>query len=162
MEATARRIFAKLRLKPGQWRAVAERRFADAECLLQSRNQERANGAIYMAGFVLECLLKALLLERHPNLGTAVDPAKLSNSDREVFESLYRHDLADLVDFIRPELEKKFSQIPLSGGSLWRVFNDVCEEWTVHARYAPFSARLDTATAFLDTVKEVTKWLKEL
>jgi hypothetical protein len=53
-------IFAKLRLTPGQWRAVAERRFGDARYLVESGNAERATGGIYMAGFVIECLLKAL------------------------------------------------------------------------------------------------------
>lgn len=154
-------IFRKLRLRPGQWRAVAERRFADAKCLLNSGDPERANGAIYMAGFVIECLLKALLLERHPNLQRPVDPARLSASDREVFELLYRHDLDSMLGFL-PELEKKLSPVKTkSGGSAWRAFQDICEEWTVYARYSPASAKLDHARRYLDTVEEVKKWLKE-
>src|SRR5436309_292518 len=101
-------IFSKLRLTPGQLRAVSERRFGDARCLLASKKPERANGAIYMAGFVIECLLKAILLERHPNLQKPLDPAKLSVSDREVFGLLYRHELDEMLAFL-PELEKKLS-----------------------------------------------------
>src|SRR5262245_46861975 len=99
-------IFTKRRLTPRQLRAVAERRFGDAQCLLESGNQERANGTIYMAGFVLECLLKALLLERHSNLGKPVDPAKLSSSDREVLNLLYSHSLDEMIVYL-PELKSK-------------------------------------------------------
>jgi len=155
-------IFAKTRLKRGQWRAVAERRFGDARCLLASGNAERANGAIYMAGFVIECLLKALLLERHPNLSKPVDPAMLSRPDREVFEALYRHELDDMLGFL-PELEKKLSVVSTrTGKPAWRALNDICEEWTVYIRYSPLNAKLEDAKTYLDTVEEVKKWLKEL
>jgi hypothetical protein len=155
-------IFAKTRLSPGQWRAVAERRFGDAECLLDSEDSERANGAIYMAGFVVECLLKALLVERHPNLGKPLDPAKLSSSDREVFEALYSHDLDDMLGFL-PEFEKKLSGIKTtSGQDAWKALNDICEEWAVFIRYSPSFAKMDNARRYLETVREVKKWLKEL
>jgi hypothetical protein len=155
-------IFAKVRLSPGQWRAVAEKRFGDAECLLKSEDNERANGVIYMAGFAVECLLKALLVERHPNLGKPVDPAKLSRSDREVFEALYSHELDDMLGFL-PELEKKLDGIKTdSGRSAWTALNDICEEWAVFIRYSPSAAKVDQAKMYLDTVKEVKKWLKAL
>lgn len=155
-------IFAKPRLKPGQWRAVAERRFGDAKCLLNSGDAERANGAIYMAGFVIECLLKALLIERHPNLSKPVDPAKLSKSDREVFDALNGHELDDMLGFL-PELEKKLSAVSTpSGQPAWRALNDICEEWRVYVRYSPMPAKLKQARTYLDTVEEVKKWLKEL
>jgi hypothetical protein len=160
--AVSKDIFAKLRLTPGQLRAVAERRFADACCLRDSGRQERANGAIYMAGFVIECLLKALLLERHPNLQKPVDSARLSQSDREVHGLLYSHELDDMLGFL-PELEKKLSGLRMrSGESVWKQFNDICEEWTVYARYSPANAKLEDARQYLGTVEEVKKWLKEL
>jgi hypothetical protein len=160
--AEAPDIFAKLRLTPGQLRSVAERRFGDAQCLLDSRKQERANGAMYMAGFVIECLLKALLLERHPNLKRPVDPARLSGSDREVLGLLYSHELDDMIGFL-PELERKLSIISTKSGlNAWHQFRTICEEWTVYARYSPKSAKLDRAGEYLETVEEVKKWLKEL
>lgn len=155
-------IFSKLRLTPGQLRAVSERRFADACCLRDSGHRERANGAIYMAGFVIECLLKALLLERHPNLQRLVDRAKLSESDREVHSLLYSHELDDMLGFL-PELEKKLTGLRTkAGGSVWTQFNDICEEWTVYARFSPANAKLEDARRYLETVEEVKKWLKEL
>jgi hypothetical protein len=154
-------IFRKLRLRPGQWRAVAERRFGDARCLLESGDVERATGAIYMAGFVVECLLKALLLERHPNLQTPVDPAKLSASDREVLGLLYSHELDLMLEYL-PELEKKLAGVSITHGrSAWRALNDMCEEWTVYARYSPSTAKYERAREFVATVEEVKKWLKE-
>jgi len=154
-------IFRKTRLRPGQWRAAAERRFGDARCLLDSGDAERATGAMYMAGFVIECLLKALLLDRHPNLQTPVDPAKLSESDREVFEALYRHELDAMLLFV-PELEKKLTAVKTrSGRSAWRALNDMAEEWTVFARYSPATAKLEHARDYLATVEEVKKWLRE-
>jgi hypothetical protein len=155
-------IFRKTRLSPSQLRSVAERRFADAKCLLDSGKQERANGAIYMAGFVIECLLKALLLERHQNLQGKVNPATLSKSDKEVFDLLYSHDLDDMVGFL-PEIETKLSGVRTeSGRSAWQEFNVICEEWTVYARYSTQSAKLERAAEYLDTVEEAKKWLKEL
>jgi hypothetical protein len=155
-------IFTKLRLTPGQLRAVAEKRFGDARCLLETRKQERANGAMYMAGFVVECLLKALLLERHPNLQKPVDPARLSKSDREVHELLYKHELDDMLGFL-PELEKKLSTVTTKSGlNAWQELRTICEEWTVYARYSPASAKLDRASNYLETVEEVKKWLRQL
>lgn len=155
-------IFAKRRLTPGQLRAVAERRYGDAQCLLDSGKQERANGAIYMAGFVLECLLKALLLERHPGLANPVDATTLSATDREVLTLLFSHDL-EAMYLLLPEVQRKLLGIKTeSGRSAWIEFAAICEEWTVYARYAPISAKLDRAASYLETVKEVKKWLKEL
>ncbi len=155
-------IFAKVRLTPGQLRAVAEKRFADAMCLLESGKAERANGAIYMGGFAIECLLKALMLERRPNLQSPVDPAKLSKRDLAVFSLLYRHELDAMIAYV-PELEKKLAGIRTpSGRSVWQEFQAICEQWTVFARYSPKNAKLDRAARYLETIKEVKKWLKEL
>lgn len=155
-------IFQKQRLTPGQFRAVAERRFKDARCLLESGKNERANGAIYMGGFVIECLLKAILLERHPNLQRPVDPATLSRPDREVLGLLYSHALEEMLVFLpdlqlRIERQEKSSCLPL-----WHRFQTACEEWSVYARYSTRSATLAEAGGFLTTVQEVKQWLRRL
>lgn len=117
---------------------------------------------MYMAGFAIECLLKALLLERHPNLAGNVDPAQLSKSDREVYQLLYTHQLDDMLAFL-PEIEKKLAGVKTkSGRPAWREFVSICEEWTVYARYAPQSAKPDRAQAYIEAVAEVKKWLKQL
>jgi hypothetical protein len=158
----SREIFAKKRLTPGQLRSVAERRYHDALCLLNSGDNERATGAMYMGGFTIECLLKASLLDRHRNLQSPVDPAKLSATDREVLQLLYSHDLDDML-LLLPEVEKKLRSVQQSGsGSLWRHFREVCEEWTVYARYSPKQASTGEARRFIDTITEVKTWLRGL
>jgi hypothetical protein len=117
---------------------------------------------MYMAGFVVECLLKALLLERHPNLGVPVNPANLSRTDRSVLEMLFSHDLDKMIDAL-PEIRKKLTGLgEPSGRQIWKQFVEFCEEWTVYARYSPRTAEADRAREFLRTVNEIRKWLKEL
>ena len=117
---------------------------------------------MYMGGFVIECLLKALLLERHPNLQAAVDPAGLSEPDREVHRLLYSHDLDEMLAFlpeVRPRLESVGGE---RGRSPWPAFRDVCAEWTVYARYSAIQAPISEARRFLGTVDEVKEWLRQL
>src|SRR4051812_15718910 len=100
MSKQSSEIFGRRRLTPRQLRAVAEFRFDDALCLFESGDSARATGAMYMGGFVIECLLKALLLERHANLQGPVDPSRLSLSDKEVFRLLYvSHALDEMLIF---------------------------------------------------------------
>lgn len=54
--------------KPSAMRTVAERRYGDAEALRKTGENERANGVAYLSGFVIEILLKALLIEGHPSI----------------------------------------------------------------------------------------------
>lgn len=158
----SRHIFKKQRLTPGQLRSVAERRYDDAMCLLNSGVNARSTGAMYMGGFVIECMLKALLLERHSNLQVPLDPAKLSARDREVYGLLYGHELDDMLAFL-PEVEKKLRVVKdAQGRSVWEKFRSLCEEWTVYARYSPRLAKIEVAKEFLNTVREVKSWLREL
>jgi len=155
-------IFQKRRLTPTQLRAVAELRFNDAQCLLESGKNARANGAIYMGGFVIECLLKAVLLERHENLQRPVDPARLSKQDRQIYDLLYSHRLDAMLDVL-PDLRAKLQVITDDDGRpVWPRFRAVCEQWTVYARYSPKLAKAQEARRFLDTIQEVKQWLREL
>lgn len=116
-----------------------------------------------MAGLVIECLLKALLLDRHSNLQAPKDPALLSSSDKEAFDLIYRsHDLDDMRGFL-PEVRKKLGDVNTkSGRSAWREFETICEEWTIFIRYSPRSATVNDAMRYLETVEEVKKWLIRL
>jgi hypothetical protein len=127
-------------------------------CLFNSGENARATGAMYMGGFVIECLLKALLLERHPNLQGPVDAARLSHSDGEAHHLLFGHRLDEMLDFL-PEVRTKFTAM---GTGAWERFWTVCEEWTVYARYSPKQAKRQEAGRFLRTIEEVKEWLKHL
>jgi hypothetical protein len=115
-----------------------------------------------MGGFVVECLLKALLLERYRNLQHRVDPATLSAADREIYTLLYTHDLEAMMEYF-PELEMKLNAgADLAGKKLLPRFKAICAEWTIYARYSPRSATMPDAARFLNTIAEVKEWLKEL
>jgi hypothetical protein len=161
--AEAGGIFERPRkLTPGQLRAVADRRYDDAMCLLKSGENARMNGAMYMGGFVVECLLKAILLERHANLQRRVDPATLSETDHEAFVLLFGHALDEMLLFL-PEVRKKLAFLRNADGKpLWPAFQVVCEQWTVYARYSPKHATAEDARQFLITVSEARKWLKSV
>lgn len=155
-------LFRKQRLRPSQLRAVAELRLGDAEFLLGTGKNGRANGAIYIGGFVIECLLKAMLLERHPNLRYVHDPAQLSQPDLQVFGLLYSHDLDDMLGFL-PEVPAKLKRVDAASGSrLWTDFQGVCAEWTIYARYSPKRAGIADARRFVATIREVKAWLEPL
>lgn len=97
-------------------------------CLLRSGNNARATGAMYISGFVIECLLKAILLDRHPNLARHVDPAKLSRRDREIFNLLYSHDLDLMLDSL-PEVQAKlFEATDAAGNPIWPGLVAICEQ----------------------------------
>jgi hypothetical protein len=152
-------IFARPRLKSSQLRAVAQKRWGDASCLLESGDRARMNGAMYLGGFVIECLLKAALLDRHPNLSTVADPALLSKPDREVYALMFRHELDHMLFFL-PEIEKR---LKAAGGLRdWMRFRDICSQWTIFARYSPQSASTSDAKRFLETIGEVKQWLSTL
>lgn len=62
---TAKIFDKRSELKPPAMRTVAERRFADAQALINTKMNARANGAIYLAGFVIEILLKTQLDDKY-------------------------------------------------------------------------------------------------
>ena len=75
---------------------------------------------------------------------------------------LYSHRLEEMLGFL-PEVKAKFSTLRSKAGqSAWTRFLAICEEWTVYARYSPRMATLDQATIYINTIKEVKKWLRDL
>ena len=91
-------IFAKQRLTVGQLRAVADRRFGDALALAETGENARANGAQYLAGIVIEILLKGQLLQLYPQLAS-LDGSKVDSSNRRVWNLVWRsHSLEEILD----------------------------------------------------------------
>ena len=152
-------VFRKLRLSSRQLREVARQRLGDARCLLNSGDKQRLNGAVYIAGFVIECLLKAMLVDRHPNLARPVDRAALSPSDLEAHKLLYDHRLDDMVEFL-PEIASK--AIAELGENRWKKLQETLAEWTIYVRYSPRKANPTEAMRFVNTVEELSKWLERL
>ncbi len=152
-------IFERVRLSPAQFRTVAERRFADAEYLRKSGNNERANGAIYLGGFLLECLLKARLLEEHPWLQAPLSP-EASADEQRLWSLCYRsHELDRILEHL-PETRQRLRDLEVrEGRGALRRLQSLCTQWTIQARYSPRSATMAEARKFLGTVKELKEWL---
>jgi hypothetical protein len=154
-------IFAKVQLRPSQLRTVAERRFGDAKCLLESGKNERANGAMYLAGFVIECLLKARLVEKYPWLRNAGSHAGLQDWQQPIWSLCYRrHDLDEILVHL-PQVQNRLSNLDQHGAHrLVESLKFVCAEWSIFARYSPQSATLAEANKFLGRVQELKECLR--
>lgn len=151
-------IFDRIRLTPPQMRTVADRRFDDAEYLRKSKLNKHANGVFYIGGFVLECLLKAKLLDKHPELQKPVGRDQWTDEQRHRFDLIYRwHDLAAILEAM-PEILDHLLKVEPSGQLRdWLV--GLCEQWNVFARYSPPTAKMKDASIFLDRIKELKAWL---
>lgn len=155
MATKAQGIFSRIRLRPGQFRTVANRRLADAEFLRGSVRNQHANGTMYLAGFVIECLLKAKLMEQHPWLQTSVRPeASWSREQSHLWFLCHRsHDLEGILGHLVSV------QARLAAVGLDRQLREICGEWTIHARYSTRTATMKEATQFLCRIKEIRPWL---
>ncbi|MCC6422553.1 MAG: hypothetical protein IT447_03675 [Phycisphaerales bacterium] len=154
-------IFEKQsRLKPGAMATVADRRFADAQALCDTKQNAHANGAAYLAGFVIEILLKARLVKKYPIIARK-QPHDISESERGIWTLIWRrHDLEEMLDCM-PELEaalhKAFSR---TGVNYLANLKKVCAAWTIHARYSPRVIMMDEASQFLERVRLLKEVLK--
>lgn len=154
-------IFARIRLRPAQLRSVAERRLGDAQYLVRSGQRQRANAAMYLAGFVIECLLKAQLLETHRWLQAARGPDGRSKPERELWFLCYRsHDLGSMLERL-PEVAERLAIFEQRNQQrLIQSLKAICGEWTVYARYSPRIADLAEASQFVKRVEELTPCLR--
>lgn len=149
-------------LTPSQLRTVADRRFGDARYLADAKGNERMNGAMYMAGFVIECLLKAALLKKYPGTGNK-KPSDLTAEEVKIRRLLYSHDLDQIFGRL-PELaqaltdhDKKHLQ---DKGDYAQTLKQVFS-WSIYARYSTSSANRGEAQSFVQSVKELRAWLAQ-
>lgn len=154
-------IFSHIRLTPAQARTVADRRLGDAECLRKSGDNARANGVFYLGGIVIDCLLKAMLLEEHPELATPLNNDVLSPGGRHVRSLIYRsHELDQMLEAL-PDLRARLEANDQQHGTrLLDMLTRICETWTIYVRYSPKSTTMEKASRFLDQVREVRPWLR--
>ncbi len=114
----------------------------DARCLLDAR---RANGCIYLAGYAIECTLKALLVSRVP---VAAQKA-LTNSFRGREWHSFEH--------LKKELRKRQMTLPDAvNKQLARV-----NTWSVDIRYQPRRLKLSDARDILAAASEVIRWVRK-
>ncbi len=123
-----------------RFRLTAMQRLEDAEILRRNR---RFTGAMYMASYAVECILKALLLSRIPN-----------RKQNEV-TNRFRGSIAHNFDWLRHELGKRKVGIPRE---LERDFIKVNTGWAVKLRYLAGPKRADEADSFLEAVTRLVRW----
>ena len=153
-------IFKRVGLNPGRAREVAERRLQDADRLARSGLAKHANGAMYLAGYVVECLLKAALLEKRTDL-QRTDSTGLKPDDMYVWGLIHRrHDLDLLLAELPAVQDRVANASPDGAASLLQDLKRICATWTIFARYSPYHAKMDEAVEFVQRVRDLKPWLR--
>lgn len=123
---------------------AAAQRFAAAEALvLESYYRD----ATYLGGYVIECLLKSLLLTRVP----------VRDRDRFVkaqFHGSRAHDYSVLMEL----LLRQGQTVPRE---IRQQIRRAGEIWSVDLRYTPGRGRADEADALLSAARIITQWEEE-
>ncbi|MEO6809472.1 MAG: HEPN domain-containing protein [Isosphaeraceae bacterium] len=123
-----------------QFYRCSDRRIVEARIL---RKADQTTGAVYLAGYSVECILKALILET------------LASHSRDKMLKLFRGHLAHNFEWLR-------EQYLLNGGSRFpaninRAFMLV-SDWSTELRYEPKSIKPEEADRFLDAADEIIRW----
>lgn len=127
---------------------LAQARLREAKVLLDN---DEYSGAYYLAGYVIECALKACIAKRtrefdFPDKSTVVDS--------------YTHNLTALVKVagLQPDLDAEIQNDQEWFGPYWGVI----KLWTEHTRYSIIdrSTAANLFEAVSDSKHGVLKWLK--
>lgn len=131
---------------------VAERRYADAKALLKTGQNERMNGAVYLAGFVIEILLKAQLVAAYPSIAQKRHH-DLQDHEREVWNLIWRqHQLDKILNKI-PSLKESLNKMAERGGKTrLDMLIGLCGTWTIYARYSSHTINKADATEIIRRV----------
>jgi hypothetical protein len=130
-------------------KSLAQMRFDDAFFL---STQQRHSVAYYLAGYAIECALKAIIAQ---SFRSGVIP------DKRLVNELYTHDLVKLVGLAGLSAELRVAQ---GASPAFQANWGIVSGWTEAARYElidPFtSTRMIGAVGELDD--GVLEWLKKL
>lgn len=129
-------------LEANRFYRCAARRMVEARILIEAG---QTTGAVYLAGYGVECMLKALILESLP---AGRRPAKLRS-----FRTVKAHDLAWLM---KQYLDQGGSRYP---AEVARAFTLV-REWSTEIRYDPRDLRQPEADRFVEAAETVVLWAK--
>ncbi len=123
------------------WRAASQRLQA-ANLLLES---EVFLDAVYLAGYVVECAMKALILKRTP-----------AAERRGLCEELTSGARAHNLDVLSGYLRAKGCSIPVNIRKLLDILND---EWRTDLRYIGAVIPGREAEQFIERVRTVYAWV---
>ena len=155
------RIFAKqIELKPSAMATVAERRFSDAEALCSTGSNQRANGAAYLAGFVIEILLKANLVRAYPAIARKRSH-EVMDAERVVWSLIWRqHDLAEMLDRMVELQAAMKDRGRRDGRDYLEELKKICATWTIYARYSSHTILMDEAKDMVERIRVLKELLK--
>ena len=127
---------------------LAEVRAKEAQSLFE---QEQYDGAYYLAGYAVECALKACIAKR---------TRQYEFPDKNLAKKVFTHNLAILVQLasLENELETATQSNPDLGNN-WNTTKD----WSEEARYDRHVQQKaeDLLTAVLDRESGILPWLRE-
>lgn len=119
-------------------------------CATQRRDEARIlfkaesyAGAVYLAGYAVECIIKAMIL--------AITPAAQEADVVALFRGAKAHDYDQLKVWYR---ERGGSTPPPSLNPSFTIVND----WSTDLRYSTAPLKQEDAQEFLDAVDEVMRW----
>lgn len=118
----------------------AKQRFEDARFLLEA---ERTTGAVYLAGYCVECMLKALLLSIVPAGGRAGMLASFRGAKAHDFDWLKARYFEHGGPPFPSAVAKDFSLV---------------DTWTTDLRYKPGTTKRGDAEAFLRAAEAIMAW----
>ena len=120
----------------------AVQRYEDAQILLDAAH---TTGAVYLAGYAIECILKSLLLST-----LAVGP-------REAMIKSFRGAKAHDFDWLRTKyLKDRHARFPPEITEAFSLVN----VWSTDLRYQPRTMKTEEAESFLGSVSIIILWAK--
>jgi HEPN domain-containing protein len=120
---------------------AAKQRFDDAEFLLQKG--DRRTAAVYLAGYGVECMLKALILSNTPETARTRILRELHGQKAHSF------------DWLREQYFKK--GVPGLPRDVARGFRTV-STWSTDMRYEPGRGELEESVSFLQAAETIIRW----
>jgi len=132
----------RLGKEPRRFFRAGEQRLEEARFLLDHGDYTTA--AVYLAGYAVECMLKALILASEPE---ARHPQTMKS-----FRGVLGHNFA----WLRVQLAKRHVHLSaIIANSLTEVTG-----WTTTLRYDPATHKRAEAEEFLTTVEEILLWVR--
>jgi len=119
---------------------AARQRFEDAEFLM---GVDRTTAAVYLAGYSVECILKALILANVPRA-----------EEKEILAMFRGARARDYVWLLRLYAERGGPDLP---SELVLHFARV-NTWSTDMRYSPGTIALRDVKAFLDSALKILAW----
>ena len=130
--------------------AASRQRLADAQALF---NASRWRGAMYMAGYAVECLLKTRLIHIYDckNLRELEDLLR-QRSILPENHTVFTHQLEDLL-----RLTPGYNRL-IRNREMLPLFNKV-NQWTPNWRYTSKSTHRREATEFMISIESFMQWI---